>query len=124
MKGQISLEFLIVFTIFLFILIFSIMSLMHIKGKGDNYFEGQRTNLAADEIANTINTVCILGNGNSRTLYIQLNNYSLEMPNERALRLKYNNITIAKSVRCEFNEGIYSNNLIVSCCDQGKVIIE
>ncbi len=124
MKGQISLEFLIVFIIFMSMLVLSIVSLMYIKGKGDSSLEDQRVRLAAQEIANTINTVCILGQGNSRSLEIKLINYSLEMPDEQSLRIKYNNISIAKQVSCGFTEGTFSNNLIISCCEDGKVIIE
>ncbi|MCC7552205.1 hypothetical protein KO317_00890 [Candidatus Micrarchaeota archaeon] len=124
MKGQVSIEFLIVFVIFFSILIISIVSLINVKNKGDQSLEEQRTRLAAEEIANTINNICILGNGNSRNLYVNINNYSLEMPTDRTLRLKYKNISVAKEVNCIFNEGIYSNSLIISCCDQGKITIE
>ncbi len=124
MKAQISLEFLIIFAIFLAMLVVSIISLVYIKDKGDTSLEEQKIKLAAQEIANTLNNVCILGNGNSRSLDIQLNNYSLEMPDSQTLRLIYNNNSVAEKVLCEFNEGTYSNTILISCCDQGTVIIE
>jgi len=123
MKGQISLEFLIVLAIFLAMLVVSITALMYVKDVGEAQMEEQRARLAAQEIANTINNICVLGNGNSRSIETGLGGFTLEHSGE-ALRLKYKEISVAEEVLCGFIGGSFSNKITISCCDGGKVTVE
>jgi uncharacterized protein (UPF0333 family) len=124
MKAQVSIEFLIVFTIFLAILVVSMISLSYVKEKGEKSLEEQRIRLTVQEISNTVNNICILGKGNSRNIHLQLENYSLEMPNFETMRLIYKNNSATEKVLCEFTEGTYSNNIKISCCEENKILIE
>jgi len=124
MKAQVSIEFLIVFTIFLAILVVSMISLSYVKEKGEESLEEQRIRLTVQEISNTVNNICILGKGNSRNIHLQLENYSLEMPNFETMRLIYKNNSATEKVLCEFTEGTYSNNIKISCCEENKILIE
>ena len=123
MKGQISLEFLIVLAIFLAMLAVSITALVNVKDVGEAQMEEQRARMAAQEIANTINNICILGNGNSRSIETGLNNFTLEYL-DTALRLTYEDISAAEEVLCPFDDGEFSNKITISCCDEEKVMIE
>ena len=87
-KGQVSLEFLLVFSIFLSLLIISIMALVQLKRRSDAVFFEDLTLLTVDDIAAMVNNVCVLGEWSSKTIDVDLKGYSLDYE-DNLLILRY-----------------------------------
>ncbi len=68
MRGQISLEYLLISAIALAMLSISAAALLEIKDYSEKNTEQFRFRSSANALANAIDEVCALGNGNSRVL--------------------------------------------------------
>jgi hypothetical protein len=66
MKGQVSFEFLVVSAVFFGALAIWIPAVLHVQNTAYIALESRTGEIAADKLANTINSVYLLGDGNSQ----------------------------------------------------------
>ena len=71
MKGQITAEYLLLSLIGLVLISFSIITLAQIRESGIDSYELILLKESASGLANTVDTVCTLGNYNSRAIYLK-----------------------------------------------------
>jgi uncharacterized protein (UPF0333 family) len=71
MYGQVTVEYLLISLIGLVLISFSIISLAQIKESSTDSYEAILFKESASELANAADTVCALGNYNSRSIYIK-----------------------------------------------------
>ena len=69
-SGQISLEFLLIFAIFLSVLGVFLFSFSKMRNQTESALEGVLLSKIANDISYGINSVCILGDGNAREVNI------------------------------------------------------
>lgn len=98
-RGQASLEFLILFAVFLSILIIAIGAITRIEKLGRDEMEKRSAELLANDISNAVNNVCIMGDGNMRV--IESNRVFSLSSGGGSILLRAGNIEIRKSVMCE-----------------------
>ncbi len=124
-KGQLSLEFLIVFTIFLALLVVSLSAIAKIKQVQDREIEKKFAELAASDIANTIDEVCILGEGNSRVVGTNLNEFELFSTEEKEIQIEYQGSSISRDTMCDFEieKSVFHGQVAVSNSN-GKISIK
>jgi hypothetical protein len=99
MRGQASLEFLILFAVFLSILIIAIGAITRIEKLGRDGIGKRSAELLANDISNAINNACILGDGNRRTVESRME-FSLSSEGNGIL-LRAGNAEIKRSTMCE-----------------------
>lgn len=68
MKGQISLELLIIFSVFLVVLSFSLYTLTEMNKRNTEAYNSMRLKLMFEDIADAVENICILGDGNIRRI--------------------------------------------------------
>lgn len=98
-RGQASLEFLILFAVFLSILIIAIGAITRIEKIGKDEMEKRSAELLSNDISNAINNACIMGDGNMRMIESQME-FSLSSEGSSIL-LRAGNAEIRKSTMCE-----------------------
>lgn len=99
MRGQVSLEFLILFGLFLSMLVIAFGAITRIGKMGEQEIEKKSAELLADDISNAVNNVCILGDGNREEIETRAE-FSIS-PEGNGLLLKVGNTEIRKSAVCE-----------------------
>jgi uncharacterized protein (UPF0333 family) len=99
MRGQVSLEFLILFGLFLSMLVIAFGAITRIGKMGEREIEKRSAELLADDISNAVNNVCILGDGNREEIESGTG-FSIS-PQENGFLLKVGNAEIRKSAVCE-----------------------
>ena len=72
-KAQITVEYLLLSSIALVLISFSIIALANIKEKSEQAFEATLFKSSVSELANSIEEVCALGNGNEQAVYLKRN---------------------------------------------------
>lgn len=122
MKGQVSLEFLILFGLFLSMLAIAFGAITRIEKMGNEEISARSAELLADDLSNAVDNVCVLGDGNGRTVQTTLK-FSV-VPEEKGFFLKVGSNEIRRSALCEIIvEGdSFSGNVSVENKD-GKVHI-
>ncbi|MFH7835342.1 MAG: class III signal peptide-containing protein [Candidatus Aenigmatarchaeota archaeon] len=69
-RGQLSIEFLLIFAIFLSILSLFLMNFIKINNKFQIEINKILLSKYSNDLENSINSLCILGDGNERILYL------------------------------------------------------
>ncbi len=70
-KGQISIEYLLLFVLFLLLLSISLTVLLDIREKSEKLMAQKYYEVEARKLEHAINEVCLLGNGNKREVRIE-----------------------------------------------------
>lgn len=70
MKAQVSLELLVVMLIFLGMLALWLAGTSQVRDSTEKTLDAYAMKLAADRLAGAVNSVCLMGSGNSRTLKV------------------------------------------------------
>lgn len=102
MKGQLSLELLIIVSIFLVLIGLSLSFLLGLKDMALNKITDYNAKLTLRDIVNSIDNVCVMGAGNSRVVNPTLNEFELTKDGE-LLSLTSNNQSVTSVVSCNFN---------------------
>ena len=71
MKAQITLEYLILSAVALAVLAFSLVALGQIKDRSEKAFNNVLFKSSATQLANTMNEICALGNGNKQAVHLE-----------------------------------------------------
>jgi len=71
MKGQATIEYLLLSLIGLSLISFSVISLAKIKGSWEEAYENTLFKSSATALASAMDEACSLGDGNSRTVYVK-----------------------------------------------------
>ena len=130
-RGQVSLEFLIVFSIFLSLLVVAVAAMVHLKNNSDDTFADSLAILASNDLSAAVNNVCVLGEGNSRAVDAGINGFSLEYDGtngQKTLAVKYiyknKEHSAVQKVKCPVvaDESEYDRNIVVSY-DSGNVVV-
>ena len=129
-KGQVSLEFLIVFALFLSLLIVAVAAMVNLKKHSDDSLADEKAILADNDISSTVNNICELGEGNSKTLDVGINNFNIEFDDaNKVLFVEYTYMgkkhSVGVPVKCnvEADENPYDRNVRISY-DDGSIKIE
>jgi len=100
-KGQISLEFLFIFLIFISALSLFLFQFSKTKTSADQHFQEIMMRKYGSDISSTINSLCILGQGNVR----EINVYFLDPVNitsqDNSLFISSNNFTLEYTTSCK-----------------------
>lgn len=113
MRGQLSLEYLLLSSIALTLLFISISTLIYLKEYGDKSISKLIWRNTANEIMYSVKSVCILGSGNSRS--ISSNSKISGIFNEGILKISDSQNQISDHINCR----VANFNL-----DKGKIAIK
>jgi len=72
-KAQITVEYLLLSSIALVLISFSIIALANIKDRSEKAYDATLFKSSVSELANSIEEVCALGNGNGQAAYLKRN---------------------------------------------------
>jgi hypothetical protein len=116
MKGQASLEYLMLSVVGLALVSFSLFSLSEIKSAMDKSLDVSRFRDSAITLQNLISEVCAAGSGNSREAYLPVPvSVETEDSNQGLLvRYSYGNNSIVRETHCEVD----------AQKPEGKIIVE
>ena len=124
MRGQISLEYLIIAIIALALVTLSLSSLNKIKSNADQSYATLKFKSLAQDIFNAFDELCALGNGNSRPLQISMPaSVESDTKNDVSFVTVYgSNISLSHETKCESSLSGTFENEIVLANDNGKII--
>ena len=109
-RGQLSLEFLLIFAVFLSVIGIFLMSFTKIKTQTENSLDQTLVNKFGNDLAYTINSLCVLGDGNKRELMpISGSNFSL-ICNQDIITVSSHGQNITYSVNCNTECSNLTNN--------------
>jgi uncharacterized protein (UPF0333 family) len=124
MRAQITLEYLILFVISIFILSFSFFALITIKDHSERTFKLLALKSDSLKIYNAIEDVCALGSGNTRRISINVPiNVSAET---NIIVFENGEHRIVKGLKCPFfrsNDELLPGNIVIENVD-GEIAIE
>ena len=104
MRGQLSLEFLLLFAIFLTALAILSIAAFNTNNSAKSTINSLLSQKALSDISNIANDLCVFGEGNRRQLHLSLvENVSL-LVSDRNITIIYNNNTISRTVECELSD--------------------
>lgn len=124
-KAQASLEFLIVLSIFFSMLVVSFSILMNIKHAGDAGVKSSRLVMSINDIENSVNEVCALGEGTKKIVRLPVESANLDAVNEKELKLTYMGESGYAHVICKISStpGEFSGAISVEKVS-GEIVIE
>ncbi|MEM3431409.1 MAG: class III signal peptide-containing protein [Candidatus Micrarchaeia archaeon] len=126
-KGQLSIEFLLIFAIFLSILSLFFVNFLKMKDRVQKDINEILLSKYLDDIENSINSICILGEGNERILSLNFPEETNLSLNGRELILASTNINKSFVSKCnvDIDQGIITikNGNIKIESKKGKIII-
>ncbi len=126
-KGQLSIEFLLIFAIFLSILSLFLMNFLKIKDRVQQDIREILFSKYSNDIENSINSICILGEGNERILSFNFpENVSFTSKNgELILTSKNINKSLVSKCTIDIDQGSISikNGNIKIESKKGKILI-
>lgn len=121
MRGQVSLELLMVLAVFLLLLIFALGALNKIELAESNALNQRYAALAFSDISKTAETVCILGDGNRQTVEVGISDFSLTGSNKE-LQMDWNSQLLPpKNIGCDFGTGGPFSNQVTITNNKGVV---
>jgi uncharacterized protein (UPF0333 family) len=104
MRGQLSLEFLLLFAIFLAALAILSIAAFNTNNSAKSTVNGLLSQKALSDISNIANDLCVLGEGNGRQLRLSFaENVSL-LASGRNITITYNNDVFSRTVTCEVSD--------------------
>jgi len=124
MRAQISLEYLIIALIALALISISIFALTKIRTNADAAYENIKFKSLAEDFFSTLDEICALGNGNSKTVALSL---PLLIKSDMRngiffLTVSNNKNSVAHETKCEMSiNGEFENELTIANED-GKII--
>ncbi|MGV8085009.1 MAG: class III signal peptide-containing protein [Candidatus Bilamarchaeum sp.] len=105
-KGQISFEYLLLSCVALVLVIFSVSSLFSIKSSFSNSADLLSFKESSNSISKSIQTICVLGDGNSQQIFLKQNlSISYLETEEKLVNIKsnYNNFSNTFASKCELS---------------------
>ena len=99
-KGQLSLEFLLIFAIFLSAISIFLFSFAKIKTQTEASLDQILTNKIGNDLAYAINSLCILGDGNKREIGSNLVSDLVLVCNQETIFVSSNGQNSTYSVNC------------------------
>ncbi|MCC7569723.1 class III signal peptide-containing protein [Candidatus Micrarchaeota archaeon] len=123
MKGQVSLEMLIVFAVFLVVIAFSLSSLSTMMKRNVETYNKMEFKMVGGDIANAAENACILGHGNVRKVKIPVEvDISYDYSNNEIV-IEGENDIFARYIPCEIEKTRIEGTVYVKNI-QGKIYIE
>jgi len=108
MKAQITVEYLLLSSIALVLISFSIIALASIKDRSEKAFDATLFKSSVSELANSIEEVCALGNGNSQAVYLKRNMSIAGKSSGSDFYAEFTDtvsqVTLAEKTYCEVND--------------------
>ena len=102
MRGQVSLEFMVVLAVFLAMLALWLGGVSSASHAIDAALGARQAELAAERLAYTINAVCVMGAGNSLEAEVSVPGNASAMYSD-GLSLQWKNESFEETVYCGFN---------------------
>lgn len=119
-KGQLSIEFLLIFAIFLVVLSLFLSQFLNMKDKTNDTLQKSLLTKYSNDLENTINSICILGNGNIRVLDLYLTEETnITSVQDYKIELISNSTSISINTKCKVI--IFNNTISIK---SGKIKIE
>ncbi|VVB73545.1 Uncharacterised protein [uncultured archaeon] len=100
LRGQLSLELLLLFAIFLAALAMLSAAAFNTNNSAKSTVNGLLAQKAVSDIANVANDICVLGSGNKRQLHLSLADASLLSVSGQNITISYNNDAFSKAISC------------------------
>jgi len=104
MRGQLSLEFLLIFAILLAALAMLSMAAFNTNNSAKSTINGLLSQKALSDISNIANDLCVLGEGNRRQLHLSLAENASLLTSGRNITIHYNHDAFSKTVTCEVSD--------------------
>ena len=104
MRGQLSLEFLLLFAIFLAALAMLAIAAFKTNNSAKSTVNGLLLQKALSDISNIANDICVLGEGNRRQLHLSLTEEVSLLASGRNITIFYNNDTFSTTTTCEISD--------------------
>lgn len=124
MKGQLSFEYLILSSIALILIFFSVSALLSIKSSFSNSLDLLSFKESAASLSNSINLVCSLGSGNSQQLFLKHDLLIDSENNLIRLRSKTGNFSSIFNSKCSILESEILSGLINIKNENGIINLE
>ena len=105
MRGQLSLEALLLFTIFLSILAVALAASSQIRGMAQRNLDRSLATQAFDDFSEKLGRACALGNGNVRIFSSQIGKVSLARINATAIEFAIGENAYPADIPCEIKDG-------------------
>lgn len=124
MRAQLSFEYLIIALIGLILISISIFALSKIKSNADSAYENVKFKAMKDDLFNAIDSICALGNGNSKAVGLaqQIIIQSGSRNNVFFLSISSGKNSVAHESHCEIDINGEFDSEIVIANDGGKII--
>ena len=125
MRGQISLEYLLISVVSLSLISISLLSLFAIRNSSMHAMNAIKFRSSAISLANTINEVCALGNGNSRSLDLA-SDLSVESikADQWLVRFSSANLSLIRPTFCRVESGSNLNSQIKIKNEKGIIKVQ
>jgi len=125
MKAQASMEFLIVLAIFFSMLVLSFSMLNNVKDVGFQSIDTTKLMMAVNDIENTVNEVCVLGEGTKRVIRLPLESAEISAAGEKVIQINYKGSTGYADVVCKVSStpGTVSGRISIEKVS-GEIVIE
>jgi uncharacterized protein (UPF0333 family) len=104
MRGQLSLEFLLLFAIFIAALAMLSIAAFNTNNSAKFTVNGLLSQKALSDISNIANDLCVLGEGNKRQLHLSLIENASLLASGQNITIVYNNDAFSKTVTCEVSD--------------------
>jgi uncharacterized protein (UPF0333 family) len=104
MRGQLSLELLLLFAIFLAALAMLSMAAFSTSNSAKSTVNSLLSQKALTDISNIANDLCVLGEGNRRQLHISLTENASLLTSGQNITIFYNKDAFSKTVACEVSD--------------------
>jgi uncharacterized protein (UPF0333 family) len=104
MRGQLSLEFLLLFAIFLAALAIFSMTALNTNNSAKSTVNGLLSQKVITDLANTANDICILGEGNRRQLHVSFVDNVVISTSGQNITITYNGKQFNKMIDCEISD--------------------
>lgn len=111
---MLTLEYLTIFALSLILIGFSVSSLLEIEEMSKVLIAKQQFKLDSTNLKNTISEVCILGDGNSREIFLKTELFVSQ------LSIKNNDNNLDFDIPCEIEDASVKGNVIIK--NEGKII--
>ena len=112
MRGQLSLEYLLLALVSLSLISVSVLALGRIKQSSEEGFDAYKLKSSAEAFSESADELCAMGYGNSRTLHLYgLSVASQETEEGWLARFSDGKNSIVKKTLCEISDGDYAGEI-------------
>jgi len=123
MRGQLSLEYLLLFAIFLAALAILVSAALGTNNTAKSTVNGLLLQKTVLDISNTVDDICVLGEGNVRQIHVSLIGTATLSASGKELVIRFGNASFSKTVQCAlWDSTLLVNDTVLSIRSNGSKI--